>query len=286
MGDALGGIIPPTTPAAPVATPPPAAPGGAAPPAADWTTTLSEDHRHFVSKKGFRDPAAVVDSYVNLEKLMGVPKDRLLKLPEKDDDPAWGEIHERLGKPKEAKEYNIPVPQGGSPEFAEWAKSTFHQLGLPKRTAESLGTKWNEYVAGIQSKQMESYKGKVEADVSTLRKDWGAAYDQQIAVAKQAARTFGVTGETIDSIESVMGHAGTMKLFAKIGSKLGEADFVGGGSGDGGLRVTTPEAAMHQIQMLRQDSDFVRRYTAGDAAARQKMDHLHSMAYPDVKQFG
>ena len=88
-----------TTPdtAAPVVTETPAAP--AAP--ADWTAGLPEEMKGYVQNKGFKDPSAVVESYRNFEKLMGVPQDRMIKLPEKaEDKAAWDSIYNRLGRPE------------------------------------------------------------------------------------------------------------------------------------------------------------------------------------------
>src|SRR4051812_22872278 len=53
--------------------------------------------RGFAELKGWKSPDDALVSYRNLEKLQGVPPERLLKLPEKADDPAWSEIHGKLG---------------------------------------------------------------------------------------------------------------------------------------------------------------------------------------------
>jgi hypothetical protein len=43
----------------------------------------------------------------------------------------------------------------------------------------------------------------------------------------------------------------------------------------------TPEQARTEIQRLRGDSEFVRRYVAGDADSRMKMERLHRWAFGD-----
>jgi hypothetical protein len=43
----------------------------------------------------------------------------------------------------------------------------------------------------------------------------------------------------------------------------------------------TPAAAQAQIQELRRDQDFVKKYTSGDFEAKKRMAHLHAMAYPE-----
>src|SRR4051812_7514574 len=97
---ATGAPAPSTgTPPPSTGTPPPS--GGAPAAPADWTAGLNEATRGFVENRGFKDPQTLADSYVNLEKLMGVPKDRLLQVPEKDDDAeGWGKVYNRLGRPE------------------------------------------------------------------------------------------------------------------------------------------------------------------------------------------
>jgi hypothetical protein len=41
----------------------------------------------------------------------------------------------------------------------------------------------------------------------------------------------------------------------------------------------TPDQARSEIQRLRGDSEFVRRYVAGDAESRLKMERLHRWAF-------
>lgn len=259
--------------------------GTATPPAAtgDWTTGLNDDMKGYVQNKGFKDPAMVLDSYRNLEKLMGV-RERLVKLPEKDDDAeGWNQVYERLGRPKEAKEYELKGPEGASDEkFIEWARGTFHELGLSKKQAEALTGKWNERVKGMLGESNQNYERQLAEQETALKKEWGAAYDQNINVAKHAAKAFGLDGATIDKLETAMGYSGVMKFMHTLGGKVGEASFVDGGSRNPGFgNALSPEAAKSRIQSLKADPGFIRKYTSGDADARAEMDRLHSMAYAE-----
>lgn len=260
-------------------TTPPATPPAAQAPA-DWTSGLNDELKGFVQNKGFKDPVAVLDSYRNLEKLIGVPQERVLKLPEKDEDPAWGQIFERLGKPKDAKEYDVKVPEGGDPAFADWARKTFHDLNLPKKQADALAAKWGEFATGVQSQQAEAYKTKVAGEEAELKKKWGLAYEQNIGVAKQATQAFGIDAAKVDKLEQALGFAGLMEFMHTIGSKIGEGSFVIGDGAPGFKGALAPAAALARINALRADPSFVAKYTSGDAGAREEMARLHEMAYP------
>lgn len=254
-----------------------AVPAAAAPAAPDWLSGLSDDAKGYVQNKGFKDPAAAIDSYRNLEKLMGVPKERLLKLPEKEDDPAWAEVHARLGKPATADEYKI---DGENKEFAKWAKGTFHELGLSKKQAETLFGKYNEFAQGITAKQSQAMAEQLQASEASLKKEWGAAYDQNLMTAKKAAMAFGLTEDVINKLESAMGYDGVMKFMQSVGSKVGEDSFVTSGQSARGFGAMTPEQARNRIAALKQDKDFAIKLSNGNAEARGEWDRLNQWAMP------
>jgi hypothetical protein len=265
-------------------TPPPAAattpPAGAS--SQDWTSGLNEEMKGYVKNKGFTDPAMALDSYRNLEKLIGTPKERILRLPENmDDAQAMGEIYARLGRPATAEEYKItPNKDGSNADFANFLKSAFYENGLTAKQATGIVSKWNEMHEKVSQGLNEQYNAKIQTQADALKKEWGAAYEQKINVAKHAARAFGVSPETVTALETAMGFDGVMKFFDAVGSKIGEAQFVNPNRSDG--FSLTPDAAMSKISRLKSDPEFIKKYAGGDSNARAEMDRLHKMAYPDM----
>ena len=250
----------------------------------DWTTSFNDDSKGFVQNKGWKDPAQVVDSYRNLEKLLGAPQDQVIRLPKEDDAAGWDSVMTRLGRPATPDGYKLEVPkEGGDPAFAKWASEQFHKQGLNEKQGKALAEGWNQRLMESQAAQKEAYTAKVTQEQAALKKEWGAAHDQNQAIAQRAVREFGVDAKAIDAMESAIGLQATVKFFHSIGSRMGEAAFVGGNgrSGDGNGPMT-PAQANSQINALRQDPGFVQKYVAGDAQARAKMEQLHRFAYPDA----
>ena len=242
----------------------------------DWTATLPDESRGYVQTKGFKDPAAVVDSYRHLEKLMGAPKERLLTIPEKLDDPkVMGPIWDKLGRPQKPEEYMLETPkEGGDKDFTDWAAKTFHEEGLTRAQATKLVEHWNKFV-GVRTEAVKTaHNQKFETEVKGLKTEWGAEFDQNMDLGKKAAATFGISKEQIDALEKSLGTAKTFKLFHHIGSKLGEHSFVDGQSGTNFGGNMTPQQAKWRLDALKQDQDWVRRYTSGDVSARQEMERL------------
>jgi hypothetical protein len=221
----------------------------------------------------------VIKGFRNAEKYIGTPAESLIKIPKADaPDDAWNEVYTKLGRPQDPKEYALSVPDGVDPSFAEWAKGTFHELGVTKTQGEKLSAKWNDYVSQQVGSQEQQYKTQVADQTNKLKAEWGQAFDQNVNIAKRAAQEFGVDSTTIDKMESAMGFDGVMKFFQTIGSKIGEHSYESG-EAQGFNGAMTPNAAQSRIRQLQNDGEFVKKYIAGNVDARGEMERLHKLAY-------
>lgn len=259
--------------------------GGSGQPAAfDWASQgLDADTLGFVSTKGFKGPGDVLSSYRNMEKLLGVPAENVIKLPKDANDKAgWDAVWGRLGRPAKAEDYKLPIPQGEDGAFAKETAQWFFDAGVPAPMAQAVTEKFNAYMNGLQAKELETYNAKIEAESAELKKEWaGDLYAKNLALAKQAAVSLGVTNEMFATLEKTVGYTPVLKMFQKLGAMFGDPAFDAGGEasgfGEGGM---TPEQAQNQIKELRADPGFVKKYLAGDAESRSRMNKLHQIAYP------
>jgi len=247
----------------------------------DWTSSLNEELKGYAQTKGFKDPQTVLDSYRGLEKLMGAPKDRLLKLPEKADAPEWNDIYAKLGRPNDPKEYKFEGVEGVDPKIEGWARENFHKLGLSQKQGESLLKSYRELETVESTAQAQSKQVALKNQEDMLKKEWGSAFDQNIQVAKKAAAQFGFDGKAIDSLENAMGYDGVMKFLQNIGSKIGESSFVGPNSPQGFGNVMTPAQAKYEISELKNDKGFIQRWASGDREAKLRFEQLHKWASPE-----
>lgn len=264
------------------------APGQVAPPAVpkgeDWVNKLSPENQLIVKNKQFADPNAALESYKNLEKLLGVPAERVIKLPDPADPKGMDAVYDRLGRPKKAEDYKFTAPEGQTvdPELSKWAGKTFHEIGLSEAQGSKFMDAYNKLASEAATKVETERTQAAQADEVALKKEWGKAYDQNMNVAKNAARTFGIDGPTIDKLEAAMGYSAVMKLFGNIGSKLGEDSFAKppGQGGGNDFNALTPEQAQARIKALKSDLEWGKKYAAGDVAAKTEMNRLHLFAYP------
>ena len=243
------------------------------PASTEWYSGMPEDLKGYVTTKGFKDPASVVDSYRNLEKLIGV-KEKLLQVPDNlGDEKAMADVWKRLGRPEKPEEYGI---KGENEKFAKWYQETAHKLGLNRNQAEALFKEYDAF-AGAELQASEAQM-KAESDklISDLKTKWGSAYEQNLKVAQTAAQQFGIDTDMVTKLEQSLGFAKTMEFLQSVGSKIGEPDFVGGKPLAEG-KALSPAQARERINQLIQDKDWSNKYVNGDVQARQEMDRLNKM---------
>jgi hypothetical protein len=283
---APAGTVPPATPAAPAT--PPAAPA-AAPAGGKWYEPLGFDadtvgwmeNRGLTGMDSIEATKNAINGFRNAEKFLGVPKDQLLRMPnfEKADASELGEFWGKLGKPADAKGYEIAVPDGVSPDYADHMAAAMHEAHIPKSMAAAL-VKANE---GYIAKMNESAKlAAVEANksqVENLRKEWGEAFDVQEGDERNAAQELGIQAEQLDALQGVIGFDGTMKLFASIAEKIGEPAFHSGNGGDD-KGPMTPVRAQARIKELQADKEWAGKYLNGNVECKAEWDRLHKIAYP------
>lgn len=249
---------------------------GTAPAGGEWHAGIADaELRGYVQTKGWKDPASLADSYRNLEKLQGVPQDRLLKLPEKPDDPAWDTVHTKLGRPEKPELYELK----GDEAMVKRMSAAMHKAGVPKSAAQALNAEWDAYVNELIATDTAERQQKDAADLAALRGEWGGDFEKNSELGRRAGREFGLSAEQFNAISGALGSGATLKLFAAIGGKLGEAGpFDPNGSGGNGGFGMTKEAAQARITALKADKDWTASYLNGDAAKRAEMDRLHTIA--------
>lgn len=251
---------------------------------ADWLTGADADTIGLVGLKGWKSPLDAVKAYQHAQTFIGGDPNQIVKLPAADADKATKDAFwNKLGRPSEAKAYDIPVPAGAPPEYADWARGTFHELGLTGEQAKALATKNNEYIAKMQTDAAAARAADYKAQNEALSKEWGAADQQNRLLVDKAISAFGLDKPTLEQLRDTMGPLKAMKLFHDIGKRLGEDTFVTPEQRDTGFGNTlTPAEAQQRIKELRSDKDWAKAYLNGGAAQKAEMAQLQKWAHPDM----
>ena len=178
-----------------------------------WLQSVADaDLRKFAESKGFKDVGDAVK--------------------------AMREFEAKHAAPATAEEYQL-----GDTDFAKTAAAWFHEAGIPAEAAKALAAKWGVYV-NDQTAAIESARvAKGEAELATLKTEWGDSYDRNVELGRQAMRKFGVSGEVIDKLAGASGDAATIKVFSQIGASLSEGTLNPGGAGGSGAALTEEQRA-------------------------------------------
>lgn len=275
-----------TDPAPPA---PPAGQGneGGTPPAPFYAGFTDANTKQWVEAKGFKDTESLAQSALNQEKLLGVPKERLLKLPERmDDAAAMREVYTKLGLPETPEGYNLSMPEGSSPEFAKAATEWFHAEGLSQGQGQRLAEKFGKFAAESLAKHEAAELAESKAEFDALMAKWGGKADENTAIARAAAQEiFGLDPDKMDAFERAAGSGRFMEAMHKVGVLLGEHSLLGGNQG-GNQFGKTQAAALQEINQLMTDREFGKKlYDAAHpehASAKARWDALHLKAYPSA----
>lgn len=277
MSDNIGSGIPSGNPPADGGA---GTPQAATPPEAKWYSGIEDaDTRGYAELKGWKDPGEAIKSYRNLEKLQGVPAERLAKIPEANDVEGWKAFNQKFGwaPPETADKYELPVPEGMKSDYADKMKGVFHELGMPADKAKALVEKSNAILAELGQVDEEALKTSNANDLSKLKAEWGGNFDELHQLADRARQEIlpasGLTSEQLDLMEDLMGPAAMIRLFAAFGQKGGEAKFTAGGR-DTSVGPMTPEAARARVQQLGQDREWFGRFEKGGVPERQEWQRL------------
>ena len=246
-------------------------------PETNWMSGFDDDSTGFVQNKGWKAPGDVLNAYRELESFRGVPADQLIKMPKDYTDPeAWGDVYNKLGRPESAEGYQFGDLAEQLVQDDAALQGIMHKAGLSQNQAaivrEEVNALLNTQVDGESSQAQQEFQAAVDADMATLKQEWGVNYDKHVAQGQQAVQQFGIEPETIDQIEQAIGTKATLSLMQRIGSGMGEHTFVNGHStGNGAM---TREMASAKLLELRGNKDFSVRLIGGDPAANAEIDRL------------
>ncbi len=276
---------------APAATP--AAAGAPAPNGAGgeskWYQQVLKDpeNQGLAELKRWGSPDDAFTSYRNLERLKGVPEHELLRIPRADADEAtWEAFHAKL-RPEKPDQYDLGelAPKEGQTDLRPLA----HKYGLTQRQVKGLASELQQLTSAQLEQQAAQRAASADADVATLKSEWGPEYDANIAAAQRAAKHLGWDDATMDKLEQALGTKATLELAARLGRGLREDGMPGQTQTNGSAAAEpfglTPQAAQVRLKQMQADPAFTARLYSPDQAVRLKaMDErakVLALAYPE-----
>lgn len=173
--------------------------------APDWLSLLDDDGKKYVEGKGYKSPADALAALKGYE------------------------------PPETADGYEIPVPEGESPDFAKSVAPLMHKAQLSAAQAKALAEGWNEMqtanrkaAEAAEANAETEAKAIAERQAGELKREWGDAHDAKLEGARRAARSFtpgkdeAAKEQFLTAMERQFGYDGMMRFWASVGDHMSE----------------------------------------------------------------
>lgn len=245
-------------------------------------STWSDDLKAAPSIINAKSPEDIARMYLNAEKRLGVPANRLLVVPDKPDDAdGWAKIHAALGRPDTVEGYGLKLPDDASDSDKAWTGKFLekaHAAGASPAVMKAAFEVINEATTQSVADDLAAAEAEKAATRAELDKAWGAkkaVYDAEIpALVETLTNELNETLPAGAKIEGVidklnaegMGNSPTLlRLLAHLADSRAEGGLPGKGGGDD--RGVTPEQA--KAQRLALEADPVKGLALRDSGHAQ-----------------
>jgi hypothetical protein len=188
-----------------------------------------------------------------------------------------GMIFEKLGRPKDAKEYpslkdsKIEVPAEIKIEESE-LRAYAHGLGFTKK--QFIAFAKDVVAEKIKASQMTS-----EAR-GALKKELGDAFDERLASAAVAAKKMGASDAVVDALRTGNVPPEEAKRWINVAKAIGAEGSEFGREGGAATKMT-PQEAQDQIAELYRNPALTNKSHPENKRLSEKLVQLHRIAYPD-----
>jgi len=260
--------------------------GDASTGAADWRVGLDPSIKDNPVLNKFKTLEEIPKAYVEIQKLIG--KEKIALPSENATKEEWSGVFNALGRPATADGYKLPevsLPEGTekNPELDKAFIAKSHELGLLPGQLEGIYKWYAEEISNAHGQGVQARDDSLKTAETTLRKEWGNAYEQNITVANKTVQQFGGNEAMAVFEETGLGnHPVIIKLFSKIGKSMSEDGIIG----EGALSTHSPQEALDEIKKIQGDTEhpYYKRSHPEHSVAVEKMKNLFKAAYPNERK--
>ena len=249
-----------------------------------WYDGANDETVGYIQNKGWEEnPLGALESYQALEKFQGVGPDQIMKFP-KDGEP-MDDIYSRLGRPDEAAGYAWESTEGAEVDNTrlDMYKEVAHKAGISQEQFKALA----DADAGYYSEAMAAHSAAVEqkqtAELTALKSEWGDAFNERNELSRRyitANIPDGVDkNEMLEAIESAVGTATMLKLFANSGAGSQEAKLPDSG-GDRPFGYSPEQAKSDRVELMQaiqSDPARLNNYNLGSGGDIDKIKRLNKI---------
>lgn len=208
----------------------------------------------------------------------------VMRKPDIDNDDAVAAVLRDLGKPDEAKDYVLEANEdiNLTDERVGQLKDFAHQAGLTK-------SQFNKFMGLLSERnimELANLNSEREANLSQLKGEWGAAYDQKRGKIRKVLEMAGADDGLMAAFDNDQLGAGDLRMFENLAGRLtGEGGAVSGQGKSEPAPIMTPVEATLQLKEL--EDRLIGVYDLApdqkQALMKRRME-LMKLAHPDSSE--
>lgn len=246
------------------------------------------DYAQIVTTKGWKSADDVLKSYGDLEKHVGAPADRLIRIPDaaKIDDAFRADVFKRIGYtptalpkgPAKPEDYGLTVPEGIDGAYAQAVATEAHRLGIPVEHMKALAEFNNKFAADAMAKAKTDEDKAVgerhKAVEAKLAERFGDKYAATKELMTREALRIGFTPESLEAFERslALGGEGDLGLFRGVLADIADLRREAPLHKNNGGGAMTADAARQALTAKRTDSAWVTKaLTRGTPEAEENI---------------
>jgi hypothetical protein len=173
---------------------------------------------------------------------------------EKSSPEEWNNYYKAIGRPDKPEEYELNNDGVAVDEnLLKTMLPVFHELGLNKKQAQTLNSKWNEVQKGALEAAEKAIESQREKTTGEFKKEWGNNFDANLKKADAAGnRVFGA--EFMAALKNANLHVNpsVIKGLFKLSEVIGEHSFVDSGK----QQVSKSTVTWEKLLSMKQDPRY------------------------------
>jgi len=218
-----------------------------------FVSTLPEDLQGESSLQSFQDVGQLAKSYVHSQRMIGQDK---IAIPGKNaTEEDWKQVYQKLGVPESADKYDVKytVQEGASEQPVKDFLGHAHKMGLLPHQAQGILDYYTQLETAGREEIDKQNTLSLQNSQEQLRKDFGLAYDKEVAKANTMYNKFfdaDLKDVKLADGSNILNHPGFVKSLAKLSNSFSEDNISGGQDESGAM---TPDQAEKEINKIMGD---------------------------------
>lgn len=281
--------------AAPAGDAPPSTPPAGDAPAGKWfeAADFAPEDRAWLDAKGltkvddpFKAVIVAAKGHRHAEQRLGKGIDSIMDRPANGQPlPEWLKANAKtLGLPEAEDGYAVAKPEDW-PEGLPWsddletkARKLAFEMGVPPDQHKAYVNLWAKEAAAWAAAADEGLARARGEMMAELNREWGDQTEAKLTLGKQGvswlAQQAGLGEDAVGAVMQLLsektGDASVAKMFAALGTALGEDSLAGVGKG-GGLAMSPQEAAAELSRFTSPDGEYAKAFAAQDVAKLREL---------------